>query len=50
MLPIWRLALFVGFFSVGVVLNSMWGMKLFKGAYKLMKGGDPEGGLKSKQG
>jgi len=38
-LPTWRLALYVGFFGVGCLLNTLWGYKLFTGAIKLLRAG-----------
>ena len=35
-LPIWRRLLYFGFFSIGAVLNLMWGYKLFQGALKIL--------------
>ena len=35
-LPLWRRLLYFGFFSIGAVLNLMWGYKLFNGAIKIL--------------
>ena len=37
-LPLWRAIAYVGFFGVGVVLNSFWGYKLVSGAVKIVMG------------
>ena len=41
-LPLWRAVAFVGFYGVGVGLNSLWFVKIGKGAYKVFcAGGSP---------
>lgn len=35
-LPLWRAAAFVGFYGVGTALNLTWGLKIFKGAYRVL--------------
>ena len=37
-LPLWRAAAFLGFYGVGICLNLTWGLKIFKGAYKVLAG------------
>ena len=37
-LPLWRVAALLGFFGVGVVLNTTWFVKIVKGAYKVLFG------------
>jgi hypothetical protein len=37
-IPLWRRLCFAGFFGVGCLLNLSWGYKLFRGAYKVLKG------------
>ena len=35
-LPLWRVAALLGFFGVGVVLNTTWFVKIVKGAFKVL--------------
>jgi hypothetical protein len=37
-LPVWRLALLVGFVGVGTTLNLMWGWKILHGATQVLNG------------
>merc|ERR1712113_1129608 len=39
-LPLWRVAIFLSLFAVGIGLNLVWGWKLISGAYKILFSGE----------